>query len=450
MTSATQLSHLHKPWAVGLLLGLLLILFLVILEAWFAPLARDGLYYQEWSSERMMQTVSIRDLKDQPLLSLWNIHIQPPGFDAIRAVLATAWKSKAQTDHQLLRRVDSSLYALWIVVYGFAGLIMFLWIAEMTSVAFGLCSTILFFLHPACIFYATFLHTTFLSATLVLALYYLLWRLKEHEHVPTALLVLSFLGLFLTWSMFQWPFLLVLAVSLVLMKVPLRKIAFFVCLAGMVVGLYAAKQIDQFGLSSTSSFTGLNLVRSIGLSFSYAGAMKYFPKDSAPEPNKATVLSRIRKIDGSANFNNENFLIVNKALLHEYLRQLSDIQFSHLLHEYFKNLSIYFAPSSLYWRHVIVDRLPWRFPYDSIFSAPTLPILLAISCVLWIARRKGTDYVSTLGFCLPLVTIALLSVLCEQGENMRFKFFIEPVLYVFLATSFHTGFVLLKRDRSRV
>jgi hypothetical protein len=437
-----ELCHLQAPWAVGLLLALLLMLFLILLEVWLAPLAHDGLYYHAMSSERMMQTVSIQDLKNQPLLSVCNIHIQPLLFDSIRAVLVLVWKSEARNDHDLLRRVDSSLYVLWIMVYGLAGFIMFQWIAEMTSVRFGLCATIVFLIHPACVFYATLLDTTFLSAVLVLLMYYLLWRLKQNKGVPTVLLVLSFLALFLTRSLFQWPFLLVLGGSLALMKVPSRKIVLFAVLTGIVVGVYTAKQAYQFGLTSTSSFAGFNLVRSVGLHVNYAGFMKDFPLDYAPGADKATVLTRKEKIDGSVNFNNEFYLDVNRALLDEYFRRFHTTPFSHLIEQYGKNLRLYFGPSRDPSTNVIVDRLPWRSAYDFIFSAPVLPILLVISFVFRMTKAKRTSYISSLGFCLPLLIIAVLSILGDQGENARFKFFIEPVIYVFIATTLHDGGML--------
>jgi len=445
VNTAMELGHLHRPWSVGLFWGLLLMLFLVLLEVWFASSARDGLYYHEMSSERMMQTVSIRDLKDQPLLSLWNIHIQPPGFDSIRAALALLWKSAAQNDYELLKRVDSSIYALWIVVYGFAGFIMFQWISEMTNVRFGVCATILFLIHPACIYYVTFLDTTFLSATLVLLLYYLLWRLKQHKGVPTIVLALSFLALFLTRSLFQWPFLLVLGGSLALMKVPSRKIVLFFVLTGIAVGFYTGKQAYQFGLTSTSSFMGFNLLRSIGLRPDYAGVVKNFPTEDAPGADKAMVLTRKEKIDGSVNFNNEFYLDINEALLQEYFRRLYATPFSPIFKEYWKNLGFYFCPSRGHSRHVIVDRLPWRSVYDFIFSAPVLPVLLVLSFVFWMANRRGAACASSVGFCIPVVTIAALSVLCDQGENARLKFFIEPVIFVFLATNLHDGAILLCR-----
>jgi len=75
-------------WVVGIVLGLLATVLLLGLEAHFRPFARDGLYFQAWSSETMMQTVSIEDLRDEPLRTLWYLHIQPPAYDAIRALIA--------------------------------------------------------------------------------------------------------------------------------------------------------------------------------------------------------------------------------------------------------------------------------------------------------------------------------------------------------------------------
>ena len=63
----------------------------VTLQNLMRPYARDGIYFQAWSSEDMMQTVPIRDLREAPLQTLLNIHIQPPGFDVIRGTLVQFW-----------------------------------------------------------------------------------------------------------------------------------------------------------------------------------------------------------------------------------------------------------------------------------------------------------------------------------------------------------------------
>ena len=55
--------------------------------------AKDKLYFQEWSSEALMHTVSIEDIRDTPFLTINNIHIQPPALDIIRAIFVHIWPS---------------------------------------------------------------------------------------------------------------------------------------------------------------------------------------------------------------------------------------------------------------------------------------------------------------------------------------------------------------------
>jgi len=226
---------------VGLSLGVLATVLLLGLEAHFRPLALQGLYFQGYSSEAIMQTVSIEDLRDEPLRTLWYIHIQPPAYDAIRALLAYVWRS--EDSMSMLWQVDRTLYFLWALIYGMTGFIFFWWLSEMTNIKFAVVSSLLFLAHPASIFYATFLETTLLSAFLILCFCYLLWRIKERYYVPSILLILSFLLLFFTRSIFQWPWLLFLPVSLVLLKFPVRKIAVFIVITGSVIALFTLKQI---------------------------------------------------------------------------------------------------------------------------------------------------------------------------------------------------------------
>jgi hypothetical protein len=43
-----------------------------------------------------------------------------------------------------------------------------------------------------------------------------------------------------------------------------------------------------------------------------------------------------------------------------------------------------------------------------------------------------------LGLALPVLFVFAASVMFERGENMRFKFFVEPVLYVFIVSQLGT------------
>jgi hypothetical protein len=70
----------------------------------FRPLAPEGTF-QEHSSEDMMQTLSLLDLREHPFESLLVLHIQPP-----LPVLARLWP---EAPRPLVRRVDRALYVVW-------------------------------------------------------------------------------------------------------------------------------------------------------------------------------------------------------------------------------------------------------------------------------------------------------------------------------------------------
>ena len=436
----TESRHTRTHLVVGLCLALLSTVLLLCLEAYFRPDAPNG-YFQEWSSETMMHTVSIEDLRDEPLQSLWHLHIQPPAFDAIRAILAQVWRlddSKA-----MLLQVDNSLYILWALIYGMLVFVIFWWLSEMTSTAFAAISTLFFSVHPALFLYATLLDTTLLSTFLIISFSYVLWRVKEARDVSAGVLALLFLLLFFTRSIFQWQWLLLLTLSLALMRFPLRKLVMFLTITGIVVGLYTAKQMSLFGLSSTSSFTGFNLCNSIGCSDTWA---LYNQKadflDQEPPPEKPDVLTRVRKVNGSINFNNEHYLTVHRQLEQQFSEHILSFLGSplQLVKNYLVNMRIYLRPSSQYAYNVIVDRLPQRSIYDTIFSSPVFPQLLNLALLFWLSRARSSNHLQrAIGFCLPVAFIAFLCIIGERGENLRFKFFIEPILFIFLASQVYTA-----------
>jgi len=432
MDNSTSIRH---RVLAGCIVGLLAMLALLLLESQFRPLAGEGLYFQRWSSETMMQTVSIEDLRNQPFRSLWYLHIQPPLYDGIRAVLAFLWSSDDSVS--MLRHVDRSLYILWAFLYGMMGFVLFWWLSEITGNAVAFAASLLFLAHPACIFYATLLDTTFLSALLTLCFFYVLWRVKEKHDVAVTVLALSYLALFFTRSIYQWPWLFLLPLSLILMKYPVRKVAVFLCIAGLVVGLYTAKQLYLFDLMG-NSFTGYNLCNSIGYHVNYSGYADQAERLQNPDPEKPGVLTRLRKVNGRINYNNEFFLTVNQDLLKKFKSMIFEAPLMYLIKTYGMNTLIYLYPSSQYTDHVIVDRLPQRSVYDRLFSFPVLPVLLILALLYWLKRADKSTLISAIGIFLPAAFIMFICIVFEQGENMRFKFFLEPVLFVFL---FSQGYV---------
>lgn len=427
-----------KIISVGITIVLLGFLFQIILQSVMRPYAKDNIYFQEWSSESMMQTVSIKDLHDAPMLTLLNIHIQPPGFDIIRAILVYIWPSPDSLTS--LKHVDLLLYLMWALLYGFLGLLVFIWMYKFSGMGVAIIAALVFLLHPASIFYATYLDITLLSSLLILLMYYLLWKIKNGYNVSIIMVAILTLALFFTRSIFQLPFIIVIATSLFLFEVPKRKILLFLLITGGVVVFYMGKQYYQFGILSTSSFTGLNLTTSVGIE-NLPNYLNYLDDDdnlSGLESTLPNVLKRKKKNDGTTNFNHIGYLKLNQHLIDKYNNYITSTPLSQLFIAYLHNLWKYFKPSSRYTKHLIVDRLPWRSFYDRIFSFPVFNVLLLLSGILWLMKVDiKKDYMKCIGIILPGLYIFLISVIFERRDNMRYKFFLEPVLFVFLVSQIH-------------
>lgn len=417
------------------------VLFQFGLQFVMRPYAIDNFYFQFWTSEALMHTVSIVDLRDAPLETIWNIHINPPLLDTIRAIFVYMWP--APYIGELLLHVDHLLYVFLALLYGCLATVSFLWLSKLTNTKYAIIATVLLLLHPASIFYATFFDTTFLTALLVLLLYYLLWKVKQGQVVSIAAFIFVVLALFFTRTIFQLPFLVVMVASLFMIGATKRNILTIFLVAGVVMGLYSVKQYYKFGIFTTSSFAGFNLNRSVG-NYKVPDYYKYLTnldkgdEKGIQDTNLPLTLVRTEKSNGTINLNNIHYIKLNQELLGLYKSYLIEAPVLKIIFSYLENLYIYFKPSSTFTEHVIVDRLPWRGVYDRVFSFPILFVLLISSGVMWFYKEvKYKDIFPTIGFLLPAFYIFLNCVLFEKGENNRFKFFLEPVFFIFLAVTLY-------------
>ena len=114
---------------------------------------------------------------------------------------------------------------------------------------------------------------------------------------------------------------------------------------------------------------------------------------------------------------------------------------------YRENLRAFLQPSSSYARHALVKRLPWRGAYNRVFSGWTLVGLLAAVAAYWL--RPAATRRERIGLALPILYVAAVSVLFESRENMRYKFFIEPVLGVAMAATAHGLWVALATRKAK-
>ena len=439
------MSKKRKYFIAGMV-AIAVLMIQLILQSAMRPYAKDNFYFQGWTSEKMMQTVSLQYLKSDPVETLNNIHINPPGFAAIRAFFVHLWTGPDILVS--LSHVDFLLSQLWTVLYSLMGAIIFLWLSELTNSKIAFPATFALLLHPAFFLYTTLLDNNFLTIFLVFIFFYILWRIKKQKYTSIVAIIIITLALFFTRVIFQIPFLIVVAISLFLLKIPKRNILIYLLIVGSITGLYNLKQYYKFGIFSGSSFAGLNLNRSVG-NPNFINYWELDMKLDEPENSAslAQTLTHPKKVKGFPNYNHIQYLKYNQELLQVYKEYMLTTPISKILLSYWRNLKFYFMPSSKYHtKHAIVDHLPWRFFYDTLFSAPILPVLLIVLGVSWLATSvKQQKYLEDAGFLLPGLYIFLVTVLFEKGENMRFKFFLEPLFIIFFTSQLYTIGQKLKR-----
>jgi hypothetical protein len=402
------------------------------LEERFRNLATEHLYFHPWTSEYMMQTVSVGDLRLEPFKSLWYNHIQPPVFDAIRAGLAAFYPNA--NGEALMRRVDSGLYGLWMLVYAAAAVLVFSWVRSVRGPRSALIAIIVFLLLPGPVFYATFLDSTLLSSTLILWFFGALWRFGRGEAAAGELVLVSVI-LFFTRSVFQWPFLIVLGVSLWLMAVPRARAVRVLLPISLVMIAFLAKQYILFGLTTTSSFGPDSFCK--GLSEYCQGTARVdLPKTT--DRFNAFVLRRAEKLNGEYNYNQEAFLKRSFSQMEEYKALLRRLTPGRVIELLGINLDFYLRPTSRHSSHVVVDRLPWREPLEFLLSGWCFLALLVLSTAAWMRgcwRETGESrrrvLLHGLGLALPALYVAAVTIVFESGENMRYRFFLEPTFFVF-------------------
>lgn len=403
-------------------------LFLGALHLWARPHLLPNGRLHAWSSEYMMQTVTAADLRAEPLRSLVYLHIQPPAFDALRALLVAL--HPRLDGAALLLAVDQGLYVAWALAYGAAVALVFAWIARAHGARAGGVASALFALHPAVIFYATFLDTTFVSALGVAWLTYELTRAARAEG-SAARLGSALIALLLTRSIVQWPFVLVAGASLLLLGVARPVARRALGAFALATALFVGKQYLLFGLTITSSFGPDSFCK--GLSQFCLGTTPVALPE-LPAPGAAWVLRRTAKLDGEYNYNQLAFLRRSFAQMAEYRDLLRATPPARLGALMAVNARIWLRPSTSHSAHALVDRLPWRAAFDRAWSGAGLLALLGLASLSWAVRARAAPggLRRGLGLALPCLYVASVSIVFESGENMRYKFFVEPVLVVFV------------------
>ncbi len=414
----------------ALVAGVLAALSVSALRVVAARNAPDGVHVHEWTGEYLMQTVSAADLRIEPFRSLYYLHIQPPALDALRAL--SVWRHEALDGVALLDAVDRDIYVVWALVAGLLAALVYVWLHKLVGRRVATVATGLFILHPAFIFYATFQDSTFVSGAGFTWITYEVWRFARERGSPTRL-SLAMSAVFLTRSIVQWPFIFVASASLWLLGVEPRRILRAVGPFALVVAVFMLKQYVLFGVTMTSTFGPRSFC--MGLS-AYCEGNTPVPLPDLPPPGAASVLRRVDKLNGEYNWNQLAFLKRSFSQMEEYKQLLRQTSPSTLIRLIGHTTTHWLRPSSRHSPHVLVDALPWREIHDSAMSGWPLVVLLFSASgfalfgpgMSWSSRRQA------LGLALPTLYVMVVTNLFESGENMRYKFFVETLIWVFFWT----------------
>ena len=226
-----------------------------IVEAIFRRHAIGGLYFQGLTSETLMRSVSLRELRAAPLESLWYLHVQPPVTNLFCAVLLIFHRG-ANWD-EVMRGVDRDLNHVWALGAAALAMLIDAWLRRLrVPGALAALFTLGWLLHPAALAYATLLDGTRPSALFTTWVLYETWRCGSSEGGSVGRLSAAVLLAYFTRSLFQWPLVLVMLGSLLLLRVPRRQLVIFGAVVGVTVGLYSIKQAYLFGTVSNRRCRG--------------------------------------------------------------------------------------------------------------------------------------------------------------------------------------------------
>ncbi len=397
-----------------------------------------GFYMQIYSSENIMQTLPMQQLHDAPLINLYYLHIQPPMLDTIRALLAAI--SPFSKGLQLEHFVDGGLYILWAFLYAALALLIFTWIYAATGSAKIAGTSYTFWLfNPGALAMAMLLESTLLSSLLTTWTLYELWQFSERRGSEWRLTIATIL-LFLTRTVFQWPFAIVFLAALYMANIPGKSlfkifIPFFV-----VLMVFLGKQFILFDTFYTTTYAGEHKLGLIQYHPAEAEIAKYRLKLNYKYPTGAQSYQ--------ARSNNEEQVLTNiiysqiasDRLSHYFAESLQGITKSVIL-----NGKQMIKPISRYQNSFpFFKRLFWRDFSDFILITP-LYLSLILAFAVWLRRNrsnlKGTyPKLAPALIAFYVVTILLIANRYDWTEVDRLKFLLEPTIYVFVIVQFSSMF----------
>ena len=414
--------------------------------------------------------------------SLWHLHSQPPGYNLFLGLVLNLFPGH-----------ETAAFHVCYLLLGLAfAVAMFLLLREsgVPDAVSGLL-TATYVASPGCVLYENWLFYTY-PVTVFLLLAALFWRrfLMRGRFLDAMLLFACGAALALTWSLFHLVWLVLLAAILVLARRQgWRKILTAAAVPLLVVVIWYGKNRVQVGDFTGSTWFGLNLskmtnsmltapqrralhesgtISAISLVPPFSSPDDYYGAVPRPLPRDIPVLDQEVKPSGAPNFNNAVYVAVSRQYGRDALGILG-VRPAAYLRGLAESYLIYFLPASAY---LFLDNnaihirglvrfasiLDGRFVYRSDRSLrQTRPALyyrqgllntgwflvLAYAFVLIFGllhvlrgSSRRTSLFPSLLFCwFNVAWMTFVANGLEVGENNRFRFVTDPLVFAFLAAA---------------
>jgi hypothetical protein len=416
-------------------------------------------------------------LRDRLLESLWYLHSQPPLFNLLLGLVLKLPLSAAGIFAAIYHAIG---LALSLTMYA---LMRRLGAADWTAAGV----TLLFIVSPPALYFEHFLFSEYPTGLLLSAAALALHRFLTTQRRRDGWLAFGLMAITIyTRSLFQLPWLLAIAAWLAWRATPAGRRAVAVA-ATPAVALTAAlylKNFLLFGALSTSSWFGMNLMSEVEFAWpqserraivergevgpifsvpAFSRVADYSGVMTLPPTTGIAVLDRETITSGAPNYNHAVYAMVAPLYARDALHVLASNP-ARYLHAVAAAASLFFRPASDYeyfkgfrrrlptwdalYRVGVYGQLTATGPgvpgsegFPLAISVPSIGwfILLATPLLLWLgirrlraAARSGDGAAAgTLAFIVgTIVYVVLVATMLNIGENQRYRFMIEPLLFV--------------------
>ena len=362
-----MISQPKRSWTAPLIVGAGSAVALFAIEWIFRILHRDdlpgGYLFQAWPAGIMMQTLDLAEMVEAGPVSLWLNHVYPPLEDAFRYVFALPLIVTGRAPDPVF--VDHQLYALYAISFGVVNAVVYLWVRDLTKSGWwALAVTGLWAISPGYLSNMMLLDPTPLAMAALTWSYYLLYRfLRTRRLIYSTWFLFAVLVASLARNVTQVQVLVALAVFVVsawrTSNAGSRRLLLANVVLFSLMLILPIKQFALFGTFDTSTQSG---VHRVGMLWIPPGSVA----DTPLPPRIADNASRFESKYNTVQTAIENYRLTGAATDAWVTDPVGSIK------AMARSLSItvpeFLEPSSTYAENRLVNELPWRAPYDWLFS----------------------------------------------------------------------------------